>query len=351
MSRVVVHGLGAVSPAGWGVTALRAALERNTPLPTTSLARPGWDKAIQVRAVPPPATRPAFLAHPRLRRASPAAQHVVAAALEALGDDAERVQRGELRLGVIVCIMAGCVAYSRRFYEEVLKDPPTASPLIFPETVFNAPASHLAAYLGTPGINYSLVGDDGTFLQGLALGAQWLTHGQADACVVVGTEELDWIIADAVRQFSRSSVHTAGAGAIYLKRHTSDAEHETSGVAELAAVTDSFLFTKTQRRAEAARRMRAQLSPGNSDALFLSAQNCPRLDAGELAAWANWIGPRFAPKQLLGEAFNASAAWQCVAACDAVQTGRCPAVSVSVVGANQQAIGARLVAVNPTPRP
>lgn len=351
MSRVVVHGLGAVSPAGWGVPALRFALEKNIPLPTTPLVRPGWDRPIHVRAVPPPATRPAFLAHPRLRRASPAAQHVVAAALEALGDDAGRIQRNEVRLGVIVCIMAGCVAYSRRFYEEVLKDPPTASPLIFPETVFNAPASHLAAYLGSTGNNYSLVGDDGTFLQGLALASQWLTVGQADACVVVGTEELDWIVADAVRHFSRSCVHTAGAGAVYLKRRASDADYASNGVAELAAVTDSFLFTNNQRRAEAARRMRTQLSPGNADALFLGTQNIPRLDAAELSAWADWQGQRFAPKQVFGEAFNASAAWQCIATCDAVQTGKFSAASASVVGSNQQAIGVRFVAANQTTRP
>jgi 3-oxoacyl-(acyl-carrier-protein) synthase len=274
----------------------------------------------------------------------------VATALEALGDDAGRVQRGELRLGVIVTIMAGCVAYSRRFYEEALRDPRTASPLIFPETVFNAPASHLAAYLGSPSINYSVVGDDGTFLQGLALAAQWLEQGQVDACVVVGTEELDWIVADAVRHFSRKSVHTAGAGAIYLKHHAPDARNETGDVAELAAVTDSFLFTRKQPRAEAARRMRAQLSPGNSDALFLSTQNIARLDAAENAAWSDWPGPRFAPKQVLGEAFNASAAWQCVAACDAVGSGRFPAAAASVVGANQQAIGARFVAVRQTTR-
>jgi hypothetical protein len=39
----------------------------------------------------------------------------------------------------------------------------------------------------------------------------------------------------------------------------------------------------------------------------------------------------------------ALAAWQCVAACDAVATGRVPGASVSLVGSNQQAIGARFV--------
>jgi hypothetical protein len=37
----------------------------------------------------------------------------------------------------------------------------------------------------------------------------------------------------------------------------------------------------------------------------------------------------------------AGAAWQCVLACDAVVTGKFAAADVSLVGSNQQAIGAR----------
>jgi hypothetical protein len=240
--------------------------------------------------------------------------------------------------------MAGSVAYSRRFYEEVLREPATASPLLFPETVFNAAASHLAAYLNSTEINYSLVGDDGTFLHGLALAAQWLGQDRVDGCVVVGAEELDWIVADALRLFHRSAIRSAGAGALYLKRAAGSEEREVNHVAELAAITDPFLFTAKQTRTVAARQMRAQFPPATaSSALCLSAQGIAPFDAAELAAWADWTGPRLAPKMVLGEAFAASAAWQCVAACDAVRTAKYSSVNVSVVGANQQAIGARFV--------
>ncbi len=37
----------------------------------------------------------------------------------------------------------------------------------------------------------------------------------------------------------------------------------------------------------------------------------------------------------------AAAAWQCVAACDLFPSGQFTAANVSLVGANQQAIGAR----------
>jgi hypothetical protein len=328
MSRIFVHGLGAVSPAGWGVPALSAALEKNMPLPTQTLARPGWEKPLRFRAVPSLPKQPAFLAHPRLRRASAMAQHTVASALEALGDDAARVQSGELRLAIVVCMLAGSVTYSRRFYEEVLKDPATASPLIFPETVFNAPASHLAAFLGTTAINYTLVGDDGTFLQGLALAANWLDDGRADACVVVGVEDVDWIVADALRLFRNGTIHSGGAGAICLKKD--------SAPVELAAITDSFLITREQSRAEAARRLRAQLAAGAKKELL-----CDSETGG--AVWRDWPGQRFAPEAVLGEAFLATAAWHCVAACDAVRRGKFAAATVSIIGANEQAIGARFV--------
>lgn len=316
MSRIFINGLGAVSPAGWDVAALRDALKKNLPLPSQSLARPGLEKTLQVRSVPPPVSRPAFFAHPRLRRANSLTQFVVAAALEALGDDLAKIQAGELRLGIIVCLMAGCVNYSRRFYEEVLREPATASPLIFPETVFNAPASHLAALLGANAAGYTLVGDDGTFLQGLALAAQWLEDDKMDACVVIGAEESDWIVADAMKLFERDEIHGAGAGAVLLKKNS------VGAFAELSAVTDSFPFTQLQSRADAARKMRAQLQELAPDEL---------LCGGEM-------------KKIFGEAFTASAAWECVAACETIRQKEFTAASVGVVGVNQQAVGARFLA-------
>ena len=342
MSGIHVRGLGAVSPAGWGVTALRDALLRNEPLPTVPLNRPGVDEPFRVRPVPPPDPRPTFLAHPRLRRASAISQQTVGAALEALGEDVPAVQSGKLKLRIIVCLMPGCVTYSRRFFEEVLRDPATASPMLFPETVFNAPASHLAAYLNTNEASYTLAGDDGTFLQGLALAAGWLQDGSADGCLVIGAEEMDWIVVDAVRLFAPKLVQAAGAGALYLRRDAGD-----KPAVELNCVTDTFSFSATESREYAARAMRRQLPPGGAEELLcLGTQGSRRQDAAELDAWQDWTGQRFEPKRIFGEAFTASAAWLCVAACDALQRGQFAAANVSVVGANQQAVGARFVAAD-----
>jgi len=350
MSRIFIHGIGAVSPAGWGVPALRAVLEKGAPLPTRPLPRPGWSQPFQIRPVPEPARPPAFLSHPRLRRASAITLYAIGAAGEALGEEIGRVQNGNLRLGIVVCLMPGCATYSRRFYEEVLAAPATASPLIFAETVYNAPASHLAAVFNSGAASYTLVGDEGSFLQGLALAAGWLLHDQAEGCLVVGTDEMDWIVADAVHLFERRPALGAGAGALYLRK-----EEPVKPGPELECVTDAFLFSTAKARAAAARNMRAQLrrngratgpappEGGPHELLCLGTPEGARADADELAAWSDWAGARLAPKTLLGEAFTASAAWQCVAACEMLGRGQFDAVNVSVVGVNEQAIGARFI--------
>ena len=98
VSEIFICGVGAVSPAGWGMKVFREALARGEGLPTKELPRPGH-LPLQVRQVPAAVPRPAFLAHARLRRTSPIAHYSVSAALEALGEDAARVTSGGLRLG------------------------------------------------------------------------------------------------------------------------------------------------------------------------------------------------------------------------------------------------------------
>jgi len=335
---IFVHGIGAVSPAGWGVTPFRDAPNRNQPIQLKSVARPGWEQPLRVRQTPAAVPRPAFLAHARLRRTSPIAQFVVASALEALGDDSAKISQG-LRLGIVYCAMSGCVNYSRRFYDEVLKDPSTASPLVFPETVYNSPASHLGALLSATAINYTIVGDPSTFLQGIALAADWLIAERVDGCLVVGAEEMDWLTADATRLFEPETIISDGAGALYLKR-----EPAMKNI-QLSAVSDAQLFHRTRSRSHAAERVRAELAGKHRGAeiLFDSAQGLERADHDERKAWTDWNQTRRSVKTIFGEGFMAAAAWQTVAAIDALREEQFEAATVNIVGCNEQAIAAQFI--------
>jgi len=206
-----------------------------------------------------------------------------------------------------------------------------------PQPVSNAPPRLVAAVLGTTAINYTLVGDPGTYLQGLALGADWLLSGRVDGCLVIGAEEMDWLTTDAFRLFDTKVIVSDGAGALYLKR-----EPRQGGAVQLRAVTQPRVFSKTQTRAQAAQLTRADLATtGQNQLLCDGLQGAPLTDSAEMAAWRDWTGPRLSPKVILGEGLMAAAAWQCVVAIDALQQCRYSAANVSVVGCNQQAIAAQ----------
>src|SRR5262249_17052821 len=131
-------------------------------------------------------------------------------------------------------ISNGGVTYTKRFYHEIVgTGAQAASPLLFPETVFNAPASHLAAILGVTGTTYTLVGDGAVGLTAIAMAEELMANDSLDYCVVVGTEEIDWVLCDAYRRwrllrvappiepFSKRKpgmILSEGAGAIVLAR-------------------------------------------------------------------------------------------------------------------------------------
>ena len=334
MNRVFVHGIGSVSPAGWGIASLRDPLASGDPCQTTDLQQPGNRGPLTVRRVPPPDPKPAYFSHPRMRRGCPVAQYAAGAALEALGQDAATASAGSYSLGVISCAFSGCVSYSRRFYQETLSEPQTASPLIFPETVFNAPASHLSAILGVSGSNYTLVGDQAEFLKALALGASWLVQRIVDGCVIVAAEELDWLTAGALQLFEPGVCATEGAGAIYLRR-------EQSAV-ELVCITKPQLYDRRRGRVGALYSFTwpPHLKGTASDLLCDGLVGVQAVDANESELWRDWPGTRLSPREVLGEGFAASGAWQVVAGIDALRQPSSNRSFVAVAGSNEQIVGA-----------
>ena len=156
---VGIAGLGWVTPLGTSLEEVWAKVRAGVVPQTKTLTNPASGRVHSIITTPPDAV--AHLSrNPRLRRASTISQLAVAAGLAAL-ENAD----GEIapeRTAVVFAICDGGVLYTRRFYEQIVKQGANvASPLLFPETVFNAPASHLAALLGIDGASYTLVGEIG----------------------------------------------------------------------------------------------------------------------------------------------------------------------------------------------
>lgn len=339
-TNITISGWGAVSPAGWGVAPLWEAKKPGLPGLPEERQREGAGLPVKVRSVPP-APKEAAFRHPRLRRASPQVKFAAAACLEALGEErALKVQAGALRLGIVFATVCGAVQYSNRFYQEVLNDPATASPILFPETVFNAAASHLSSILGSSSANYTLVGDTAEFLAALRVARDWLLAGEVDGCLVVGAEELDWISCEAMQLFAPGMVAAEGAGALYLE---TAAARESAPIV-LESVTEPALWLNLREKQSAARLARArlpdELSPGAL--LVLSVLGQRRHDSEELAAWEDWSGPRMSPGTWLGNSVGAAMALNGVLACEALARGDAAEAIVSGAGHHHQCLAAWL---------
>lgn len=286
---LAIAGMGAVSPAGLGVEALRAKRELVPEM------IPAYGSGVSYRVF---RVNQKALAHwqnePRLRRTSAISLFMVEAARQALGEATPA------SLGIVAALGTGVVIPTRRFYEGVIKTGQRfASPNIFPETVFNSPVSHVASVLGAGGPCYSVIGDETAWVTAISVAATWLDSGVVENVLVIAAEEFDPILLDAyasVRWVRREGryVPAEGAGALWLRR--GDDPRKITGIVE------GFPYRNQKDARRAARECMA--AAGDCRQMYRSAQN-------------NWFAKIEAeiagatPPKLpyVGEAFAASAAW------------------------------------------
>ena len=326
-----IAGLGWVTPLGTGLDEVWARLDRGDVGERKRLTNPETGRAHDYLPVPLKLVEP-IGRHPRLRRSSAISLFAVAAGLAAL-EDAGLKMTPELaaRTAVVFAISDGGVLYTRKYYEQIVKQGANAaSPLLFPETVYNAPASHLAALLGIDGASYTLVGDASIGLTALHFAAQLLALGGIDQCVVVGAEECDWILCEAYADWRLARTPLAeGAAAVVLRRDGRWKLHTHPGAP----------FVRQRDASAALGRVLADFSSEAPEEVVVSSANRSFVDRAEAQALAGRAGAvrRFAPKTSFGEAPGASALLQVVTAALALEKLQLTRALVPVIGWNQQA--------------
>ena len=310
-----------------------SAIERGIAPELQTITNPETGRVHRYLPVPPALT--AHLARePRLRRSSAISFYAVAAALRALEDAGVTLTpETAARTAIVLAVTDGGVIYTRRFYEQIVKQGANAaSPLLFPETVYNAPASHLAAQLGIDGASYTLVGDSTVGLAAVKFAEQLLAVGDVDRCIVVAAEEIDWILCEAYRDWRLAATLAEGAAALVLTRDAALRVRTHEGVP----------FFRQRAAAAALARVLGELVRNAAPDLVVRSANGTFIDAAESAALAK-ICPGAAavfPRRALGESPGASALMQVVVAAHAVRTERWKRALVSAPGFNQQAGGA-----------
>ena len=331
-----IAGLGWVTPLGTGLDEVWKRLQSGDTAELKIIANPETGRPLAYLPVPMKSVETVGR-NPRMRRSSAISYFAVAAGLAAL-ENAGPLVTPEVaaRTAVIFAISDGGVLYTRKFYDQIVKQGAnTASPLLFPETVYNAPASHLAALLGIDGASYTLVGDSSVGLAALHFGAQLLALGGIDQCVVVGAEECDWILCEAYATWRMARTPLAeGAAAVVLRREGKWALDTHPGVP----------FFRQREAAAALARVLAEMKTAESVDVIVSSANGLFSDRAEASALAarHADARTFFPKRQLGEAPGASALIQTVLAALALEKLGLHRALVPVVGFNQQAAAARV---------
>ena len=330
---LAIAGMGWVTPLGTGIDSVWKRLLEGEEACATAISEQFADCVYNVFRVPESALK--GISHPRLRRASPISRFAAAAGLHALESAGIKTESQDVeRIALIFAISNGSVTYTKRFYHEIVgTGAHAASPLLFPETVFNAPASHLAAILGMTGATYTLVGDGAVGVAAITMAEELMANEAVDCCLVVATEEIDWLLCDAYRRWrllrvsppiepfrkqKRGMILSEGAGAIVLAR---------DGFVTIERAHPGGSFSRRAEAETILKRILRDLAQMEID-FIISSGNGTFIDDAESQA-VREIVPNavvYTAKPALGDSIGAAGLWQIILAAQALRSKEIPPV-------------------------
>ena len=196
MRDIAITGIGVMSPLGVGREAFwencrkaKMGIKKITSFDTSSLRSniAGWVEDFDPRQ---------FMSPGVYRRMSRISRMAVASSVEAVKDSGlilDSIDRE--RIAVIMGTSYGSSSYVEDFYISLLKDGPRgAQPFLFPETVPNAPASHIAMFHGITGPNTTFCQNEISAENAILYAQNLLLQNQVDVALVGGADELSAIL-------------------------------------------------------------------------------------------------------------------------------------------------------------
>jgi Beta-ketoacyl synthase, N-terminal domain len=339
MMEPTIAGMGWVTPLGRDLASVWEAIrEKQSPV-VSRLENPVSKRSVPVLRVPEEFVRDTA-ALPRMRRSSLISHFSVAAAMDAV-ESARMTPEMLARTALIFAVSDGGVIYTRRFYADIVaRGGGAGSPLLFPETVYNAPASHIAARLGLQGEVLTLVGDAAAGLAAIRTGCELLATGEADYCLVAAAQEADWITCEAYSRWglirlgsNHASVFSEGAAAIVLSRET--------GNCRVSATHPGYSCPTEKDVEERLEAVLTELLPGSRVILCVSCASGTRLDLAEKRCLERHLPTArvLAPKSVVGEALACSTVQQVVAGVLGLREAGGGEALVTTIGYNRQVAG------------
>ncbi|MCP4655635.1 MAG: beta-ketoacyl-[acyl-carrier-protein] synthase family protein [bacterium] len=360
--RVVVTGVGAISPLGDSPAAIHEALcEGRSGIRPIELFK---TDGLPTREAGEIAWKPRdYLGNANLRPVDRTGQLVIVAAqlaLEASGWTAEL--RGEHEVGLVLGTMFGSVHTISAFDLRALKAGPRyAKPLDFANTVINAATGQTAIWHDLRGINSTITGGATAGLQALAYAVEMIRNGRAEVLLAGGGEELCF---ESFCGFSRTGMLCApqdgtsecpvpfdarrngfrlgeGSALLVLEEAESARRRGATILAEIRGHGSAYDCSRGSdpqpATAAVERAIRQALDDAGTaadavDAVSTAANGSVRGDRHEALGIGAVFGERSgrlpvtAVKSMLGEALGASGAFQTVAMLESMRSGVLPGI-------------------------
>jgi hypothetical protein len=307
-----IAGMGWVTPLGRDLRLTWSAIRKNNQAPPDFLTSPVDGGRVPVLRVPNDSVKDTA-AVPRLRRSSIISHLAVSASVDAV--TSARMDPEALKHTALVFASSdGGVVYTRKFFAEIVERGEGAgSPLLFPETVYNAPASHIAAHLGLECEVLTLVGDATAGLSAVQTACELIAAGEAESCVVAAAQELDWITCEAYRRWgliqdgnNSACVFSEGAAAIVLTGRP--------GGCGICAMHPGYSFSTEAEAEKRFETMLTELLQRSPVDLFVSSASGTRFDLPERKCISKHLPSAriVTPKFVLGESLACSTLQQII---------------------------------------
>jgi 3-oxoacyl-(acyl-carrier-protein) synthase len=355
-TRIVVTGMGMVSPFGTGVEAFLGATRRGEGAIRDIEDFDVTACVCKTGARVPSMDMQKFDASGNFRRAPRATQYTVIATDEALRQAGhENWGFASERVGVFLGTYRGMTEVSEQIWTKLIDSEPRFVPaLLFQETVTNAVASAISIRWGFRGTNYAISSGNSSGFQVLHLAAEALREGRADA-IVAGTfdlftqanqHDMDDLGMLSPTGFSRpfdtrrdGFVMGEGAAVVVLETLASAKARGANVLAEIAGLGlahDAWGFAKNHpegRGLAAAMRKalaKADITVDEVDYIGAAANSTASLDRAERAAIQLVFGddaakvPVSSIKGMTGEAMAASDMFNLIACIGAVRDNLAP---------------------------
>lgn len=222
-TEIVVTGLAALSSAGAGLDQLREVLRTGEnalrPIPAELAGAEGhlWGRAEGFKASD-------FMSPLKARKFDRCSLFAVVAAGMALRDASlVPAEFGAPRIGIVLGCGFGGIANSEEFLRSYFtKGSDGLVPMLFPNTVPNAPASNASIEFGMKGPNVTFVQRFCSAEAAFQMACRFLEEDRADIMLTGGVDELDPFMIEAFRDLGQLRSHAAGfsegAGILVLEK-------------------------------------------------------------------------------------------------------------------------------------